>query len=175
MNMTYLLLRHPEQFDAVQNDETLWDNAFHETMRHSTPIGGQPRHNTFDIEMHGVHIPAGSLVQMVDFSANHDDRVFENPETFDIFRKDLYSGKIIRSGYAKDGRSSHMAFGAGPHLCPGAWISHQEATIGCRILVRRLKSMRLNHDRNAKDIDGVSPVPMGLISQRALWLDYDLT
>ena len=29
--------------------------------------------------MHGVHIPAGSLVNMVDFSANHDERIFAGP------------------------------------------------------------------------------------------------
>ena len=32
--------------------------------------------------MHGVKIPAGSLMQMVDFSANHDDRIFKDPEKF---------------------------------------------------------------------------------------------
>ncbi len=174
MNMTYLLLNHPDQFDAVMKDESLWDNAFHETLRHSTPIGGQPRHNTYDIVMHGVHIPAGSLVNMVDFSANHDDRVFKDPETFDIFRDDLYTGKLIRSGYAKEGRYSHMAFGVGPHLCPGAWISHQEATIGVRILSKHLKNMRINTELQAKDIDGKTLAPMGLISVRDLWIDYDL-
>ena len=174
MNMTYLLLRHPDQFEAVLANEDLWDSAFHETLRHSTPIGGQPRHNTFDIVMHGVHIPAGSLVNMVDFSANHDDRVFKNPETFDIFRDDLYTGKLIRSGYAKEGRYSHMAFGVGPHLCPGAWISHQEATIGVRILSKHLKNMRINTELQAKDIDGKTLAPMGLISVRDLWIDYDL-
>ncbi|MFN3233686.1 MAG: cytochrome P450 [Alphaproteobacteria bacterium] len=174
MNMAYLLLNHPDQYEAVKNEEDLWDNAFHETLRHSTPIGGQPRHNTYDIVMHGVHIPAGSLVNMVDFSANHDDRVFKDPETFDIFRDDLYTGKLIRSGYAKDGRYSHMAFGVGPHLCPGAWISHQEATIGVRILSKHLKNMRINTELQAKDIDGETLAPMGLISVRDLWIDYDL-
>ena len=78
----------PDQFDKVCADEELWDAAFHETLRNSSSIGGQPRHNSFDIELHGVTIPAGSLVQMIDFSANHDDRIFEEPEAFNIFRKD---------------------------------------------------------------------------------------
>ena len=174
MNMWYLLLRHPDQFAAVSADESLWDKAFHETLRHSTPIGGQPRHNSFDIEMHGVTIPAGSLVNMVDFSANHDDRIFADPETFNIFREDLYAGKLLRSGYRKDGRCSHMAFGVGPHLCPGAWISHQEAVVGSKILRKRLKNPRIHVDKMPKDIDGESLAPSGLISVRELWLDYDL-
>ena len=174
LNMWYLLLQHPDQFAAVSADEMLWNNAFHETLRHSTPIGGQPRHNTFDIEMHGVRIPAGSLVNMVDFSANHDERIFRNPETFDIFRDDLYAGKLLRSGYRKDGRCSHMAFGVGPHLCPGAWISHQEAVVGSMVLRKHLKNPRINIDRQPKDIDGEKLAPVGLSSVRKLWLDYDI-
>lgn len=174
MNMWYLLLRHPDQFAAVSADASLWNKAFHETLRHSTPIGGQPRHTTFDIEMHGVTIPAGSLVNMVDFSANHDERIFADPETYNIFREDLYAGKLLRSGYRKDGKCSHMAFGVGPHLCPGAWISHQEAVVGSRILRRRLNNPRINVDKMPKDIDGKSLAPTGLVSVRELWLDYDL-
>lgn len=175
LNMWYLLLQHPDQFAAVEGDAALWDAAFHETLRHSTSIGGQPRHNTFDVEMHGVRIPAGSLINMVDVSANHDDRIFDAPETFDIFRPDLYSGKLLRSGYRKEGRCSHMAFGVGPHLCPGAWISHQESVTGSQILLQHLKNVRINAERMPKDIDGVSLAPIGLGAIRALWLDYQRT
>ena len=129
MNLWCLLLRHPDQLSAVLANEAHWDRAFHETLRHSSSIGGQPRQNSFDIEMHGVRVPAGSLMQMVDFSANHDERIFASPEAFNIFRSDLYCGKLLRSGYRKEGVCSHMAFGVGPHLCPGAWISHQEAVV----------------------------------------------
>ena len=174
LNMWYLLLQHPDQFAAIQRDGALWDKAFHETLRHSTPIGGQPRHNSFDIEMHGVQVPAGSLMNMVDFSANHDERIFKEPEKFDIFRADLYSGKLLRSGYRKEGRCSHMAFGVGPHLCPGAWISHQEAVVGSRILLEYMGNPRVNMARMPKDIDGVSLRPIGLASARELYLDFDI-
>jgi cytochrome P450 len=178
MNLWCLLLRHPDQFEAVMADDANWDKAFHEMLRHSSSIGGQPRQNTFDIEMHGVHVPAGSLMQMVDFSANHDERIFKDPERFDIFRDDLYSGKLLRSGYRKEGKCSHMAFGVGPHLCPGAWISHQEAVVGSKILARHMtrsmKRPRIREDKMLKDIDGVSPAPMGVVSVRDLWLEYDL-
>jgi cytochrome P450 len=174
MNMWYSLLLHPQQFAAVVADDALWDAAFHETLRHSNPIGGQPRHATFDVELHGVHIPAGSLIEMVNFSGSHDERTFKDPEIFDIFRDDLYSGKLLRSGYNKDGACSHMAFGVGPHMCPGAWISHQEATVGSRILVKHLKNARVNGAKMPKDIDGVSLAPIGINKLRDLWIDYDL-
>ena len=175
MNLWCLLLRHPDQFQAVLADEANWDRAFHEMLRHSSSIGGQPRHNSHDVVMHGVHIPAGSLMQMVDFSANHDERIFKNPETFNIFRSDLYSGKILRSGYSKDGRCSHMAFGVGPHLCPGAWISHQETVEGSKILAARMKNVRIREDLMPRDVDGERPGPMGIVSVRNLWLEFDLT
>ena len=173
MNLWCLLLRHPEQFTAVLDDEANWDKAFHEMLRHSSSIGGQPRQNSFDIEMHGVHIPAGSLMNMVDFSANHDDRIFKNPEQFDIFRDDLYSGKLLRSGFRKEGKCSHMAFGVGPHLCPGAWISHQEAVIGSKILAARMPNARIREDKMPKDIDGKRPAPLGIVSVRDLWIEFD--
>ncbi len=174
INMWYLLLQHPDQFAALcANPGETWDRAFHETLRHSSPIGGQPRHNTFDVDMHGMHVPAGSLMQMVDFSANHDDRVFKDPEKFDIFRDDLYSGKLLRSGFMKEGRCAHMAFGVGPHLCPGAWISHQEAVEGSKILQKTLKNMRLCTERQPKDIDGESLAPVGIVRVPQLWLEYD--
>ncbi len=174
VNMWYLLLQHPEQLAAVMQDANNWDRAFHETLRHSSPIGGQPRHNTFDVEMHGLQIPAGSLMQMVDFSANHDDRVFKDPERFDIFRADLYSGKLLRSGYQKEGQCSHMAFGVGPHLCPGAWISHQEAVEGSKVLLDKLGPMQLVPDKMPKDIDNQSLRPIGIMGVRELWVEYSV-
>ena len=174
MNLWYLLLQHPEQYQEVLDDPSLWRAAFHEMLRHSTSIGGQPRHNTFEIEMHGVVIPAGSLVHMVDVSANHDDRVFAEPERFDIFRDDLYSDKILRSGHDKDGRRSHMAFGVGPHLCPGAWISEQETVIGAQVLSETFSNIRLEVDRMPTDLDGSTLAPIGLGSIRELWLRVDL-
>ncbi|MFM8713428.1 MAG: cytochrome P450, partial [Actinomycetota bacterium] len=173
LNMWYLLLQHPDQMAAVLADDALWDAAFHETLRHSSSIGGQPRHNTFDIEMHGIKIPAGSLMHMVDWAANHDPRVFNEPERFDIFRNDLYTEKIVRAGYRKEGRCNHMAFGVGPHLCPGAWISHQEASIGSNIMSKRVKNVAIVEDRMPKDIDGVTLAPIGLGAINELWLQFE--
>ena len=173
MNLWTLLLRHPEQLTAVLQEESNWDRAFHEMLRHSSSIGGQPRHNSFDVELHGVHVPAGSLMQMVDFSANHDERIFKDPESFNIFREDLYTGKLLRSGYRKEGKCSHMAFGVGPHLCPGAWISQQETISGSKILSEVMRNVRIDEARMPKDIDGTQPAPMGIVSVRQLWLTFE--
>ena len=174
MNLWYLLLQHPEQLRAVLADEELWGPAFQEALRCATPIGGlQPRNNTFDVELHGMRIPAGSLLKMVDYSANHDERIFRDPERFDIFRDDLYTGKILRSGLHKDGHHSHLAFGVGTHLCPGAWISTQESVLGSQIVGRHLKNPTIAVERMPKDIDGVSLAPIGIGAIGELWIEFD--
>jgi cytochrome P450 len=114
-------------------------------------------------------------MQMVDFSANHDDRVFDDPERFNVFRDDLYTGKIIRSGVRDGRKASHMAFGVGPHLCPGAWISQQESVIGSRVLARELaeRGLRATIDEARMPRDAADPsrlAPIGLGAIRALWL-----
>jgi cytochrome P450 len=67
-----------------------------------------------------------------------------------------------------------MAFGVGPHLCPGAWISHQESVLGSRLIVKHLRDPRIAVDRMPKDIDGVSLAPIGLGAIRELWLDVEV-
>ncbi len=173
LNMWYLLLQNPSQFQAVEKDPELFQAAIHEALRHSSSIGGQPRHTSYDITMHGETIPSGSLVNCIDFSANHDERIFKDPDTFDIFRADLYTGKLIRNGYDAEGKHSHMAFGVGPHLCPGAWISVQETILGSQVLLKHLKNPRINREKQQMDIDGVSLAPVGQGAIRSLWIDFD--
>ncbi|MFN0095130.1 MAG: cytochrome P450 [Dehalococcoidia bacterium] len=174
MNMWFQLLTHPEQFRAVQDDPSLFQTAIHETLRFSSSVGGQPRHTSYDVTMHGVTIPAGSLVNCVDFSASHDERVFKEPETFNLFRDDLYSGKLLRNGHHANGRHNHMAFGVGPHMCPGAWISVQESILGSEILLKSLKNPSINWDRQPKDLaEPEKLAQVGTVALRELWLDFD--
>ena len=53
--------------------------------------------------------------------------------------------------------------------------AHQEAVVGSKILLSRMKNPRISEDKMPKDIDGKSPAPMGIISVRQLWLEYDLS
>ena len=139
------------------------------------PAGGaQPKHTTYDVEMHGVRIPAGSLVLMVNHAANRDDRVFKAADSFDVLRDDLYSDKLLRSGFRSEGMSSHLSFGIGPHFCPGAWISNQEAALGSSVLLGHMKNVRIKRDAMPKDIDGETLAPIGLVPMKELWVEYDL-
>ena len=175
LHMWRLLLQHPEQFKAVQEDPGLFDAAFHETLRHSAPVGGMSRSTNTDVVLHGVLIPAGSWVELVNFSANHDERVFADPETFNIFRPELYTGREVQRGYRRDGKYSHVGFGVGTHFCPGAWIAHQETVIGSRILLEHMRNPRLTPGKIANDVHGgLEPILTDRLSQLSeLWIDCD--
>ena len=68
-----------------------------------------------------------------------------------------------------------MAFGVGPHLCPGAWISHQEAVEGSRALLNAMPGVRILE--NAMDKDPITDQlrPISISSIRTLWLEFDAT
>ena len=175
LHMWRLLLEHPEQLKAVQEDPGLLDAAFHETLRHSSPVGGMARSTNRDVVLHGVLIPAGSWVELVNFSANRDERVFGDPEAFNILRPELYTGREVQRGYRRDGKFSHVGFGVGTHFCPGAWIAHQETVIGSRILLEHLSNPRLTPGRIASDVHGgLEPIFADRLSQLdELWIDCD--
>jgi cytochrome P450 len=57
-----------------------------------------------DVTLHGITIPAGKRVFLVDGAANPDERQFPNPDQFDVRR----------------GRVRHLGFGEGMLGCLGA-------------------------------------------------------
>ena len=173
MNMWYLLLLHPGQLDAIRKENSLWISAFQETLRYAVPAGAsQPKHTTYEVEVAGKRIPAGSLVLIMNHAANRDERVFQSADKFDILRKDLHVGKMLRNGVDKDGQRSHLGFGVGAHFCPGAHISQQEAVVCSKILLEHFKTPKLDLQRCKKDIDGKSPAPLGELAISELWIKY---
>jgi pulcherriminic acid synthase len=140
-NLWWLLLSHPEQFAEVVRDPSLLDQAFCETMRHSGPVGAEPREVTEPFTWHGVEIPEKAIVMLSMHSANRDERVFREPDRFDIFRDDLYTGRDHRIGFREDGRSSHIGFGLGKHFCVGYQLARSEAVIGSRMLLEAMRDI----------------------------------
>ena len=155
-NLWWLLLNHPDQFEAVRRDPSLVDQAFTEMMRHSGPVGGEVREVLIDARVRGVSIPAGSVVQLSMHSANHDERVFAEPETFNIFRDDLYLGKETRVGYREGGRASHLGFGLGKHFCVGYQMARMESVIGTGLILEAIRDVRIKPGRNPRMGEGTA-------------------
>ena len=112
-NAIRLLLEHPEQLAKLRADPSLVESAVREVLR--LDLGGafsMPMVALEDIEVAGTRIRSGDMVLVSTRSANRDERVFADPDRFDITR---------------DTRES-LAFGTGPHYCLGANLALQELT-----------------------------------------------
>ena len=120
-NGTVLLDKHPEQRAALAGDPTLIPNAVEEVLRIESPTQTLPRRPTLDVELHGVKIPAESRLLVSYGAANHDERVFDEPDTFDILKE----------------RNRHLAFGLGTHHCLGAALARMEGRIAFEELLAR--------------------------------------
>jgi cytochrome P450 len=98
-----------------------------------------------------VTAPAGSQLVLLVGSANHDERVFTDPERFDVGRDPAEWGQL-------------MSFGGGRHFCLGANLARLEARIALRALVRSVSSISVEHDRAVRfysaNVRGFAHLPM---------------
>ena len=122
-----LLLQRPEILARLQDDPGLIRNFIEESLRFETPVLHLWRVAVEDTELGGVEIPKGSSIAVGYASANRDENVFDDAENFNIDRK--------KAG-------AHLAFGSGPHHCPGAPLARQEMYSAFTILLNRLANIR---------------------------------
>lgn len=166
-NLWYQLLANPEQWQAVQKDPELLDRAFTEMMRIHPPAAAQMRRAIRDVPMYDQVIPAGALVSLSIYGGNRDERVFRDPDRFDLLREDLYFGKELRSGYQQDGKASHLGFGLGKHFCVGYQLARAETVIGTSKLMEVIKNPRFK--------PGTHPTPIAIrVEPWSLPLEFDL-
>jgi cytochrome P450 len=116
-----LLAENPDERAKLVADPDLIPNAVEECLRYEAPSPVNGRWVMTDVELHGVVIPAGSKLLMLNGSANRDERHFPDADRFDITRP------IDR----------HLSFGYGAHFCVGAALARAEAQIALRELLKR--------------------------------------
>ena len=133
-NLLYLLLTHPEHLDAVRADRSLIPQAIEEGLRYESPILLTARITTRPTELSGVAIPKDTVVTAMVASANRDPDVYDDPETFDVFRN----------------AHQHMSFGTGPHLCLGMHLARLETRVALNALFDRLPGLRLDQEAAVK-------------------------
>ena len=118
---------NPEQLEAWMNDiEGLSESATEEMLRWTSPIVCFRRTATADTEIRGQAIKEGDKVVMYYASANRDEDVFDDPQTFDIRRQN----------------NKHLSFGAGHHFCFGATLARMEIRILFEELLQRYPNMK---------------------------------
>ena len=128
--MGQVLGDRPDQRRALVQDRALIPNAIEELLRYESPSPVQARYVTRDVEHHGHAVPKGSIMVLLNGSANRDDRHYSDGDTFDI-RRDV-------------GR--HLAFGYGIHLCLGAALARLEGRVALDEVLARFPDWEVDYD-----------------------------
>jgi cytochrome P450 len=103
-NMAYTLALHPPVLAELKSNPALFPNFVEEGMRWDAAAQGFVRSPTRDVELHGKTIPENAQVLLHIGAANRDERVFPDPDTFDLHRQN----------------NTHLGLGQGIHFCVGA-------------------------------------------------------
>jgi cytochrome P450 len=139
-NLLFGLLSDPAQLDALRADRGLMPQAIEEGLRWEPPLLTIMRTATCDTVVEGVDVAAGATIVVNMGSANHDEKYWENPEDFDIFRTPR----------------PHLAFAFGPHMCLGLHLARMETRVVVGRLLDRLPGLRLDPDAEQPYITGMT-------------------
>jgi cytochrome P450 len=123
-----LLIENPAEEAKVRADRGLIPNMVEEMLRLESPTAGLWRVVKEDADLGGVAIPAGSMMMLRFAAANRDPAKFENPDAFDVTRKNA---------------RSHLAFGRGIHMCVGNMLSRKELAVAFDVLLERVRRFEL--------------------------------
>ncbi len=107
------LAEFPDQRKLLVDNRDLIPEAVEELLRFEPPGPHVARYVAEDVEFHGTTIPAGSAVLLIVASANRDERIFPNPDRFDVQRD----------------RAAHVTFGYGIHTCIGNVLARMEGRV----------------------------------------------
>src|SRR5262249_54354199 len=121
-NAVYLLWKHPEQRALLVRDPAAIPGAVEEVLRYDNSTQMLARLLTRDVTLHGRRMEAGKKVLLLIGAANRDDRVFPDPDRFDVRRR---SEQMIH-------------FGHGIHVCLGAALARLEGRVALEEVLRRM-------------------------------------
>jgi cytochrome P450 len=119
------LLRHPDQWRLLAERPDLGGNAVEEVMRVNPTVTWVTREALEDLDLHGLRIPKGGIVQTFSHAAGTDPRAMPDPG-FDITAV----------------RPPHHGFGAGIHHCLGHFVARTDMAVALPLLARRMPEAR---------------------------------
>jgi cytochrome P450 len=128
-----LLSDHPEQRRQIVADPSLIPGAIEEVLRYEAPSPVQARCVARQAEYYGQTVPEGSVMLLLNGSANRDDRQFEDPDRFDIHRN-----------------PAHLSFGQGLHFCLGSALARVEARVALEEVIKRWPDWEVDYANAAK-------------------------
>jgi cytochrome P450 len=123
------LAEHPELQDELREHTDRIPNFVEEALRVESPVKTDFRLARRDTRIGDVDIPAGTPVMLLNGAANRDPRRFDDPNEFRIDRPNA---------------RAHIAFGRGPHSCPGSPLARAEGHVSIERILARTRDIRLS-------------------------------
>ena len=152
-NMFLTLAQCPDLYRRLRDDHTLADRVIEESLRYDSPVQLLFRKCDRDTQLDQTALAAGDGVMLCVGSANRDERHYDDPDEFSVDRPN-----------ARD----HLAFGTGPHICPGASLARMEARLALHTFVEKVAAIDLVEDHQ--------PVPNPVFWARGVrTLEVELT
>jgi cytochrome P450 len=149
-NAMYWLARHPSERDRLRADPTLVARWVEETLRYDNSTQALARVAARDVELHGEKIRAGDRVVLLVGSANRDERVFPDPDRYDLLRD----------------TSASLAFGQGVHFCLGASLARLEGKVALEEVWKRVPDYEIDAAGIARvhsvNVRGFAALPLSL-------------
>jgi cytochrome P450 len=137
----------PQTLQQLKQQPDLSASFVEEALRFYSPFSATVRRTAKAVEIAGQRIPAGELVVPLIASANRDERVFDDPDTFKIDRNP----------------NPHLALGFGIHVCLGAHLARLEGRIVVEQMAERYRSVELAHPQTATVGDLGGPKELSII------------
>lgn len=124
-NLLTRVCTQPELFATLQADRSLVERAVEESLRLDPPVFTLLRNCEHATDMFGQPMAPGEKIVFGVASANRDERVHDSPDEFRLDRPNF---------------RDHVAFGGGPHICPGASLARLEARVALDTFLDRVGS-----------------------------------
>lgn len=128
-----LLAEHPDQRREIVDNPSLIPMAIEEVLRYEAPSPVQARYVARDVGYHGTTIPEGSVMLLLNGSANRDERRFPDADRFDIHRG-----------------ATHLSFGHGLHFCLGSALARMQARVALEEVIKRWPDWEVDYANASK-------------------------
>ena len=130
-NVLETVCADPALFARLRSEPDLVPTVVEESLRHDSPIHVLMRDCVTETTIEDTTIPVGVKVAFSLASANRDERNYDDA---DAFRLDRPSAR------------DHVAFGGGPHVCPGAALARLEGRFALEAFLERVQTAHVAED-----------------------------
>lgn len=123
------MAKHPDIQEQLRSDLSLIPAAVEEYLRLLTPYRGMSRTAKHDVVIHGQLIRKDEPIALNYASANRDETVFPDGDSFILNRPNI---------------DRHIVFGEGPHKCPAGPLARMMVRYSIEEALKRTKRIELS-------------------------------